>query len=136
MTRMLRTLLPAAGMALARGATGAVLRRACGSTDDPVRERLAWLVAWQAGLFTAVEVVERLGAHRSPVELLHGPLFPTGLVLQVLVAVVLLGALGLFERVGAAAAFAASGLAAGRRRTSRASMASTRRSAIPFRFRQ
>jgi hypothetical protein len=99
----------AVSMATARGAAGAVTRRALDAAGTPVRRELAWMVLWQTGLFTAVEVIERLAAHRSPLELVHGPLFPVGIVLQVVVAALVVGGLRLVERVGATVAVALAG---------------------------
>ncbi|HTJ74218.1 MAG TPA: hypothetical protein VL337_02540 [Acidimicrobiales bacterium] len=90
----------AVSMATARGAAGAVSRRAVDTATGTFRRELAWMALWQGALFTGVEVVERVAAHRSPVELLHGPLFPLGLVLQVVVAALLVTGLRLAERAG------------------------------------
>lgn len=90
----------AVSMATARGAARAVSRKAVDTVSAPFRRELAWMTVWQAGLFTGVEVVERLAAHRSPAELLHGPLFPVGLALQVVVAVLFVAGLRLVVRVG------------------------------------
>jgi hypothetical protein len=89
----------AGGMALGRGGAKALM---CRTTT---RRRAIWrdyraLALWQVGLFSAVEVIERLASHQSPLELVHGLLFPSGLGLQLLVAAVLMALLCLFERLG------------------------------------
>jgi hypothetical protein len=91
----------ALAMATAGGASGAVFRRAARSTIRSARCDIGWVALWQVGIFAALEVVERLGAHRSPVELVHGPLFAIGVVLQVAVAVAVVVALQALERAGA-----------------------------------
>lgn len=114
----------ATSMATARGAGGAVFRLAArtarpgGPTGPASAGRdLGWVALWQGGLFTAVEVLERISAHRSPQDLLHGPLFPAGLALQVLVAAAVVAALHLCERAGASVA---GGVLAARSRRPRA----------------
>lgn len=72
----------------------------------------------QVTVFTVLELSERLGAHRSPLELLHGPLFLTGVVLQVAVAWAAVALLRLVERAGATVAAEALG-GGGRRRRRR-----------------
>lgn len=95
----------AASMSTARGAAGTVFRHAAhagtgGSAWHDVRRT----ALWQVSLFGAVEALERIGAHRSPAELAHGPLFPVGLLLQVVVAAVVVAGLRVFERAGEAVA--------------------------------
>jgi hypothetical protein len=107
----------AAGTAMARGGAGVLLRWAASRHDGPWRE-LGALTLWQVSLFSAVEATERLAAHQSPLQLVHGTLFPVGLGLQVLVAVSVLAALGVFRRVGATVVGAVAG-SARRPRTSR-----------------
>ncbi|HEX3622150.1 MAG TPA: hypothetical protein VHT97_07535 [Acidimicrobiales bacterium] len=91
-------------LATARGAAGAVFRRAAESASATVGRDLGWMALWQTSLFATLEVFERIGAHRSPVELLHGPLFAVGLLLQVGVAVAVVGLLRGIERGTAAVA--------------------------------
>lgn len=88
----------ALGMAGARGAAGAAFRRAAVGADTSAFRDLGRMVVWQGGLFTAVELVERLAAHQSGLELVHGPLFPVGLVLQAAVALVAVAVLRWLER--------------------------------------
>lgn len=92
----------AVAMATGRGATGAVFRRAAGSAAATVWRDFGWVALWQSGVFAILEVLERLGAHQSPLELLHGPLFVVGLALQVVVAAGVVAALRGIERAGAA----------------------------------
>jgi hypothetical protein len=98
--------LGAAAVALATasalGALGAAVRRAADSAAVPVPlvRDLTWMAVWQAGVFSALEVLERVVARRSPAELLHGPLFPVGVLLQVVVAVLVVLALRGLERAG------------------------------------
>lgn len=106
----------AVSMATARGAAGAVSRRAVDTVASSFRRELGWMALWQVALFTGVEVVERIAAHRSPAELLHGPLFPLGLALQVLVAALVVAGLRLVTRAGASVAVALADMAARRRR--------------------
>jgi hypothetical protein len=100
--------LGAAALALATawavGARRAAVRRAADSAAVPLVRDLTWMAVWQAGVFSALEVLERVAAHRSPAELLHGPLFPVGLLLQVVVAVLVVLALRGLERAGAVVA--------------------------------
>lgn len=106
----------AVSMTTARGAAGAVSRKAVDTAAAPFRRELAWMTLWQAALFTGVEVVERVAAHGSPAELLHGPLFPVGLALQVLVALLFVAGLRLVVRMGARVGAALASRAAGDRR--------------------
>ena len=106
----------AVSMTTARGAAGALSRKAVETVAAPFHRELGWMGLWQGALFTGVEVVERLAAHRSPAELLHGPLFPVGLALQVVVALLFVAALRLVERAGARAGAVLAGRAAARRR--------------------
>jgi hypothetical protein len=99
----------AVSMATARGAAGAVSRRAVEAAAGTFRRELAWMALWQGALFTGVEAVERVAAHRSPAELLHGSLFPLGLALQVLVAALVVAGLRLVERAGASVAVSFAG---------------------------
>jgi hypothetical protein len=94
----------ALSMATAQGATGAVFRHAARSGAASARRDFAWTAAWQTGVFAALEVLERLGAHVSPLQLLHGPLFAVGVLLQVAVAAVVVILVRTVERGAATAA--------------------------------
>jgi hypothetical protein len=112
----------AVGTAMAKGGAGALLRWAARPHDTPCRD-LGALALWQVGLFTAVEVIERLAAHQSPLALAHGPLFPAGVGLQVLVAVAVLAALRFLERLGTALVAAVAGAVRRPRRSRRPAFA-------------
>jgi hypothetical protein len=92
----------AVAMAGARGAGGAVFRRAARPCPWSAWAELRRLAAWQASLFCSVEVLERAAVHASPATLLHGRVFVTGLAVQLVVSVALLAVLRLVEQ-GAAA---------------------------------
>lgn len=109
----------ALSMATAQGATGAVFRQAARSGRASVRRDFAWTAAWQTAVFAALEILERVGAHTSPLQLLHGPLFAVGVLLEVAVAAVVVTVVRSIERAAANVATTALARRAGRRRRRR-----------------
>jgi hypothetical protein len=53
-----------------------------------VQSQFSWMAAFQVGAFISMEVMERVAAGASLTHLLHGPILPFGVVIQLTIALV------------------------------------------------
>jgi hypothetical protein len=85
------------GTSVWRGIDGG-LRRASVVAAPSWPARIVALACWQASLFTVQEITERFLAHEPVREVMHGGLYPAGLVAQALVAAGIVAVLWFVER--------------------------------------
>lgn len=88
----------AAGATAGRGARNGLTAGTDRDAGEQWWERLGWLVGWQVGLFTLLEIGERVTAGEPVAALIHEPQFALGLAVQLVTAVAVMAALYVVER--------------------------------------